>query len=94
MTTVQLSTEEINKMIRLKEQRLTANRKFSQMNKEKMKSAYKSWYEKNKIDPEWVEKKRERERVGYKRRKELNHRCLKRLLQNYYYIKKKDLLLI
>ena len=27
--------------------------------------------EKNKIDPTWVEKKRERERIGYKRRKEL-----------------------
>jgi len=36
-----------------------------------MKSAYKSWYEKNKNDPIWVEKKREREREGYQRRKEV-----------------------
>ena len=66
-----LSTDQIEKFRRLKEQRLNASRKFSQANKEKVKSAYKSWYEKNKIDPTWVEKKRERERVGYKRRKEL-----------------------
>jgi hypothetical protein len=71
MSTNELSPVEIAKFLRLKEQRLKANRKFSQANKEKMKSAYKSWYEKNKNDPMWIEKKREREREGYQRRKEL-----------------------
>ena len=71
MSTNELSPVEIAKFLRLKEQRLKANRKFSQANKEKMKSAYKSWYEKNKNDPLWIEKKRKREREGYQRRKEV-----------------------
>ena len=71
MSTNELTPVQIEQFLRLKEQRLNASRKFAQANKEKIKSAYKSWYEKNKNDPLWIEKKRKREREGYQRKKEL-----------------------
>ena len=53
---------------------LEKNRKWSKEHPDRIKAKKKRFYEKHKTDPEWLEKKRARQRE-YKRRKKLERLC-------------------
>ena len=70
MTTIEIDKEEYERLIKSREARKNANKKYAETHKDKMNEIRRRSYQKKKEDPTFMENERIKAREKYKRNKE------------------------